>query len=108
MRSIDQLLLSHPPQSCAYHPGTRLQNTLIACHDLAWYEVISERSHMCFDRRMVVQSNETLAFFLRCLIGLLSMSKVIPCVALSLLCKHIHDGCIRTGGLWSELRPLRR
>src|SRR5262249_55969829 len=82
IREIDKLLCSHPSQQLSYHAWTRLQNKLIACHDLAWYEIIQELSHIVCNMRMIVQLNETFAFFLRCLIGLLSMRQVIPRIAL--------------------------
>ena len=108
MRAIDQLLFSHPSQQLSYHAWTRLQKKRIACHNLPWDEVIEELSYIFGNMRMVVQINEPLAFFLRCLIGLLSMSKVIPCIALSLMCKQIQDGFIITVGFWSELQLLLR
>jgi hypothetical protein len=106
MRAIDQLLFSHPSQQLAYHAWTRLQNKLIACHNLPWDEVIEELSYIFGNMRLVVQINEPLAFFLRCLIGFLAMRQVIPGITLSLMFKQLNDGGIVTGGFWCQLRLL--
>lgn len=58
--------------------------------------------------RMIVQLNEPFAFFLCCLVGLLSMRKVIPGIALSLMFKQLNDCGIVSVGFWSKFRLLLR